>query len=167
MNEDGLERIEDALGHPLPRAFRHVMTTFPQELIDEAVKTGPDGERLTDVMMISPNVEAILAGIAHYQSEPGWPRHYVVVGENGCGEVYSVDVSQEKCPVFASGPHNDAGANSPSEEGYFEHVSADLRGWVASLVQQANDRAAGINPIEQIQRLLDNLKKKESPDAIP
>ena len=167
MNEEGLRRIEDALGRPLPQAFRHVMTTFPQELIDEAVKTGSDGEKRIDFMIISPDVEAILAGIAHYQSEPGWPRHYVVVGENGCGEVYSVDVSQQKCPVFASGPHNDAGAHSPSEEGYFEQVSADLRGWVASLVQQASYRAAGGNPIEQIQQLLDELKGKDSPGTIP
>lgn len=167
MNEDDLKQIEDAIGHPLPQAFRNVMMTFPQALLEDAVITDGDGNEIIDDMMISPNVEAMLAGIAHYQSEPGWPRHYIVVGENGCGEVYSVDVSREECPVFVSGPHNDAGATSPAEDGYFDEVAADLQGWVAGLARRAKDRAAGINPMEQVQRLLDELKSKDPPNAIP
>jgi hypothetical protein len=138
MKEDDLERIEDAIGHPLPRAFRYVMLNFPQELIDAARMTDPDGNEFLDCMMISPDAEAIVAGIA--EREPGWPEHYIVVGENGCGEVYSVDGSQEECPVFESGPHNDAGASYPSEEGYFERVSKDLERWVRHLVKQAKTR---------------------------
>jgi hypothetical protein len=85
-------------------------------------------------MMISPDVEAILQNIARRQSD--WPKNLMVVGDNGCGEEYSVDISTDACPVFESGPHNDAGAFGPDEEGYFEQVSGDLKGWVKHLVNQ-------------------------------
>ena len=159
MNEEELQRIEDAIGLALPNAFREIMTRFPQALIDDATLSDGEGNEFIGDMMISPNVEAILAGITHYRSEPGWPKNYIVVGENGCGEIYSIDVSQEQCPVYVSSPHNEAGANSPHEEGYFNELSKDLKGWVKGLVQRANDRAAGINPIVQTQCLLDELKK--------
>jgi hypothetical protein len=134
MTEADLQRIEDALGRPLPDAFRHVMLNFPQVLIDAATMTDPDGNEFLDSMMISPDADAIIAGIA--EREPGWPASYVIVGENGCGEVYSVDVAKETCPVYQSGPHNDAGASHPGEEGYFEQVSPDLETWVRRLVSQ-------------------------------
>jgi hypothetical protein len=134
MNEDDLRRIEARLGHPLPRAFRHVMLNFPQELIAAATMTDPDGGEFRDEMMISPDAEAILAGIL--DREPGWPETFVVVGANGCGEVYSVDIGDEACPVYESGPHNMAGAAGPDEEGYFEQVSDALEGWVRHLVDQ-------------------------------
>lgn len=161
MTESDLNRIEEALGHRLPSVFRNAMLKFPQQLIDAATTTDVDGNEFIDCMPISSSVEAILAGIAHYQSsELGWPKQHLVVGENGCGEVYSVDISQESCPVFVSGPHNDSGATSPDECGYFGQVAAGLEQWLSGLVQQAHDRAAGINPIEQAQRLLDELRKK-------
>lgn len=134
MNPDDLRRIEDQLGRPLPRAFRDVMLNFPKVLIDAATMTDPDGNEFRDAMMISPDAEQILAGIV--DREPGWPESYVVVGENGCGEVYSVDISDEACPVYESGPHNMAGAAGPTEEGYFERISDDLEGWVRHLVNK-------------------------------
>ena len=158
VDEDDLARIEEALGRTLPAAFRSVMLKFPQELIDAAKITDGDGNEYIDDMLIEPNAEMILEGI--HDREEGWPEHLIVVGGNGFGEIYSVDISQDACPVVESGPHNDAGANSPAEEGYFEQVSADLESWVAGLVQRAKDAAAGINPIEQAQRLLDALQNK-------
>lgn len=134
MNEKDLQRIEDQLGRPLPRAFRHVLLNFPQELINAATMTDPDGNEFRDEMMISPDAEAILAWMI--DREPGWPETYVVVGGNGCGELYSVDIADEACPVYESGPHNIAGAAGPDEEGYFERVSDDLEGWVRRLVNQ-------------------------------
>lgn len=134
MSEDDLRRIESALGRPLPRAFREVMLNFPQELIDAATLTDPDENEFRDEMLISPEPEAILAGIV--EREPGWPETYILVGANGCGEVYSVDIAEEACPVYESGPHNMAGAAGPDEDGYFERVSDDLEGWVRHLVSQ-------------------------------
>jgi hypothetical protein len=134
MNEDDLRRIEAQLGRPLPRAFRRVMLNFPKELLDAATMTDPDGNEFRDEMMISPDAESILAGIL--DREPCWPETYVVVGANGCGEVYSVDIADEACPVYESGPHNGAGAAGPTEDGYFERVSDDLEGWVRHLVGQ-------------------------------
>jgi hypothetical protein len=135
MIESDLKRIEAALGHPLPQAFRNVMLNFPQALIDAATMTDPDGNEFVDCMLISNNPDSIIAGIVGQQSD--WPSNLIWVGENGCGEEYSVDISQESCPVYESGPHNDAGANGPAEDGYFEQVSADLEGWVKHLVNQA------------------------------
>lgn len=135
MNEDDLDRIEAALGRPLPQAFRRVMLNFPQELIDAAMMTDPYGNPFRDEMMISPDADGIIACLES-PPFPDWPAHYLVVGANGCGEMYSVDISDDKCPVYESGPHNDAGAACPSEEGYFECVSVDLEGWVRHLVNQ-------------------------------
>jgi hypothetical protein len=134
MTEDDLRKIEARLGRPLPPAFRNVMLNFPQALIDAATMTDPDGNEFMDEMMIAPDAEAILAGIT--DREPDWPETYIVVGSNGCGETYSVDIADPACPVYESGPHNDAGAASPDEEGYFEQVADDLEGWVRHLVNQ-------------------------------
>lgn len=134
MNEEDLQRIEAQLGRALPRTFRQVMLNFPQELIDAATMTDPHGNEFRDEMMISPDAEAILAGII--DREPGWPATYVVVGANGSGEVYSVDIADEACPVYESGPHNTAGAAGPDEEAYFERVSDNLERWVRHLVSQ-------------------------------
>ena len=71
MNEDDLRRIEAQLGRPLPQAFRRVMLNFPRELLDAATLTDPDGNEFRDEMVISPDAEAILAGII--DREPGWP----------------------------------------------------------------------------------------------
>ena len=61
MNEDNLRRIEDALGRPLPTAFRQVMLNFPQSLIDAARMTDPDSNEFMDEMMISLDAESLLA----------------------------------------------------------------------------------------------------------
>ncbi|MFO0882613.1 MAG: SMI1/KNR4 family protein [Pirellulales bacterium] len=149
MTEGELHQVEEALGHRLPPEFREVMLNFPQALIDAATMTDPDGNEFMDCMLISPNVDALLAAIAHYQSsESGWPKQYIVVGENGCGEVYSIDTSKGDCPVFVSGPHNDAGAASPDEEGYFEQVAPGVEQWVRGLVRTADAKTKGVNPIE-------------------
>lgn len=59
-----------------------------------------------------------------------------MVGENGCGEEYSVDISDERCPVYESGTHNDAMAEGPDEEGYFEQIADELESWVKYLASQ-------------------------------
>jgi hypothetical protein len=134
MTEDDLRRIENQLGCPLPAAFRRVMLNFPQELIDAATMTDPDGNEFCDEMMISPDADYIVAGITN--RDPDWPETYITVGANGFGEEYSVDIADEACPVYESGPHNDAGAAFPNEDGYFQRVSDDLEGWVQHLVDQ-------------------------------
>jgi hypothetical protein len=137
MDESDLNRIEDALGRSLPNTFRNVMLNFPQKLIDAATMTDPDGNEFIDSMMITPNAEYILERNAECRRDPDWPNHYVPIGDNGCGEDYSVDVSDERCPVYKSGPHNDAMANGPGEDGYFERVSSDLQKWVHALAKRA------------------------------
>lgn len=137
MNESDLDRVETALGQPLPAAFRSVMLNFPQALIDAATMTDPDGNEFVDNMMITPNADYIIAGINARRRDADWPDHLVVVGDNGCGDDFSVDISRESCPVYMSGPHNDAMAVGPEEDGYFEQVSDDLKLWVDSLAGRA------------------------------
>lgn len=136
INEADLQRIEEALGRPLPQVFRDVMLNFPQQLIDAATLTDNDGNEFLADMLISPNADRIINGIEWRRQEPGWPQNYIVVGDNGCGEEFSVDISQEKCPVWMSGPHNDAGASGPAKEGYFEQLSDELERWVRGLVDR-------------------------------
>jgi hypothetical protein len=136
MNETDLKRIEEALGRPLPAVFRDVMSNFPQKLIAAATLTDSDGNEFLDDMMITPNADFIIAGIEYRKQDPDWPKTYMVVGDNGCGEEFSINISEESCPVFMSGPHNDAGASGPSEEGYFEQLSSELGSWVSGLVAQ-------------------------------
>jgi hypothetical protein len=138
MNETELNRIEDALGRSLPATFRNVMLNFPQKLIEAATMTDPDGNEFIDSMMITPNADYIIGGIKARRHQADWPKDYLVVGDNGCGDDFSVDVSKENCPVFMSGPHNDAMASGPSEEGYFEQISDDLQRWVDGLANRAD-----------------------------
>ncbi len=135
MTDEDLQRIEAALGKPLPQTFRDVMKNFPQKLIDAAVMTDDLGEEFIDSMMISPDTERIVSSI-EAPAWPGWPKNLIRVGDNGCGEEYSVDISDEKCPVYESGPHNDAGASGPEEAGYFEKLSDDLASWVKYLASR-------------------------------
>lgn len=137
VNEAELDRVEDALGRSLPKTLRGVMLDFPQQLIDAATMTDPDGNDFVDCMMFTPFADYIIAGIRHCRQLEGWPADYLVVGDNGCGEEFSVDISTEKCSVFISGPHNDAGAHGPTDKGYFEQVSPDVRQWVDALADRA------------------------------
>ena len=127
MNESDLARIETALGISLPTVFSNVMLHFPQVLIDEATMTDPDGNEFIDSMMITPDADYIIERTEEWRRDPDWPNNYLLIGDNGCGEDYSVDVSNDRCPVYESGPHNDAMANGPGEDGYFERVSDDLQ----------------------------------------
>ena len=138
MTENDLERIADAPGHPLPSVFKEVMLKFPQSLIDAATMTDPEGNEFVDSMMITPNADYIIRGIEVREVESDWPNSMVGVGDNGCGDEFNVDMSEESCPVYMSGPHNDAMASGPAEEGYFEKISDDLRGWVAALADRAS-----------------------------
>lgn len=141
MTKDELREIEAQLGYPFPQAFRRVMLNFPPELIAAATMTDSDGNEIVGDMMISPNAEALRAHVQQRKHlEPGWPESYIVVGGNGCGEVYSVNIADEACPVYESGPHNTAGAAGPWEPGYFERVSDNLEAWVRHLANQVRPR---------------------------
>jgi|GEM_PF-6759004 len=135
MNDADLKRIEIAVGRSLPNGFRSVMLNFPQKLIAAATLTDADGNEFIESMMITPNADYIIAGIDDRRHDPDWPKNYVVIGDNGCGEEFSVDISIERCPVFMSGPHNDARASGPSEDGYFTQLSSDVQSWVSALVE--------------------------------
>ena len=47
---------------------------------------------------------------------------------------FCIDTADENCPVYLFGPHNDAMAAGPDEEGFFELLSADFKEWVDNLV---------------------------------
>jgi hypothetical protein len=118
MSDSDFQRIEQALGCRLSDAFRQFMRNPPPQLANA-------DELLCDPVAL---VELNCSG-----ATAGWPGNQLGLGDNGCGDVYSIDLNDPRGAVCLSGPHS--GFESPDEEGYFEPVFATLHEFAAHLVR--------------------------------
>ena len=118
MTEQDVQRIEGAIGRPVSVAFRQFMLNPPSEL-------GAVPELLCDA-----------DGIIEFNRSAAtlaWPAHQLGLGENGCGDVYSVDLDDERGAVYLSGPHS--GYESPEADGYFERAFETLHQFSQHLIR--------------------------------
>ncbi len=113
MTERDLQQIEAAIGRPLSAAFRRFMEKPPPALHDTLLLCEVEG----------------LLELNRSGATADWPANQLAIGDNGCGDIYSVDLDDEQGAVYLSGPHS--GFESPAEDGYFEWVFDSL----ASLAQ--------------------------------
>lgn len=105
MTEANLQEIEEAIGRRVSEAFRQFMLNPPSQL-------GTATELLCDA-----------GGIIEFNRSGAtaeWPANQLGLGDNGCGDVYSIDLDDPHGAVYLSGPHS--GYDSPEEDGYFEKV---------------------------------------------
>lgn len=118
MTDSDFQRIEQALGCRLSDAFRQFMRAPPPDL----------GE--TSELTCRPSQ---LVALNRSGATAGWPTNQLALGDNGCGDVYSIDLDDPRGAVYLSGPHS--GFESPDEEGYFEPVFATLEELAAHLIR--------------------------------
>jgi hypothetical protein len=118
MTEQDLQRIEHEIGRPVSVQFRLFMRNPPSELGDAA-------EFISDADSI---IEFNRSG-----ATAGWPANQLGLGDNGCGDVYSIDLDDERGAVYFSGPHS--GYDSPEEDGYFEKVFDTLQEFSRHLIR--------------------------------
>jgi hypothetical protein len=118
MTEQDFHRIESAIGRPLSEAFREFMLHPPSQL-------GVAEELICDPQSL---IEFNRSG-----ATAGWPANQLGLGDNGCGDVYSIDLDDQRGAIYLSGPHS--GYDSPEEDGYFEKVFDTLRDFSAHLIR--------------------------------
>lgn len=118
MTEQDLQRIEEAIDRPVSQAYRRFM-------LDPPAKLGVAMELLCDPDGI---LEFHRSGVT-----TDWPANQLALGDNGCGDVYSIDLDDERGAVYLSGPHS--GYDSPQEDGYFEHVFDTLQEFSDHLIR--------------------------------
>jgi hypothetical protein len=107
MTTNDLQRIEAALGRPLPAAVTHFFLNYPPELrstVREIAAPDGDGDPDTECAAdaeLSDNPDQIIA-INNRQS--GWdadfPDNLLIVGGGECGETYWVDLDDQRGPVY-------------------------------------------------------------------
>lgn len=103
MDSDAILKLESLCGMPLPNDFRTVMTNYPSSLV-EAVRAddGTDAEGLVSETELLANPAEILeinqevrrqSVLDPEGREFCWPTNFLVIGENGDGDYYCVDLS--------------------------------------------------------------------------
>ena len=132
MTEDDLGRIERAIGRPLTAAVRRFFLAYPPALRATTRDMGPDqdGEPYLECAAdgeLSDDPDAIIAlnapgdgGLSH----PGRTPRMLVVGEGGCGEVYWVDLDDERGPVYRLEAGQDAESSDPVADSLGEFAEA-------------------------------------------
>jgi hypothetical protein len=108
MTERDFQRIESSIGRPLSAAFRSFMANPPPALDDSQLLVAAK-----DILELNRS-----------GATADWPANQLAIGDNGCGDIYSVDLDDERGAVYLSGPHS--GFESPAEDGYFERVFDSL-----------------------------------------
>ena len=100
MTESELNNIEGFLGCQLPARYRFLLLNYPQTLIDQ----GEFGAANFDLYhsegkLIEANGQASWMW-------PDRPDSFVIVGDDGFGEVFAIDTSDDGCPVYGLSPHH-------------------------------------------------------------
>src|SRR2546430_2280235 len=106
MTEDDLLRIEAAIERPLPAAVRRFFLNYPPELRTTTRDMGPtpDGEPYLECAAdneLTDDPDAIIAANSAgkgYLGHPERTARMLVVGAGGCGEMYWVDLDDERGP---------------------------------------------------------------------
>ena len=129
MNSSDVERINDTLDCELPEFYEEFLLNYPDSLLTVA-KSGvnADGDAYTEgpadlellnhadaIISLNQEVPAI-----HWENE--WPDEQFVIGDNGCGDYYTIDIDDEESPVF-----------------FFEHEQSDFDETAGSLEEFAGD----------------------------
>lgn len=108
MTENDLVRIEQAIERPLPIAVRRFFLNYPPALRSTKRDMGneQDGEPYLECAAdneLNDDPDAILALNVPGPGRLVYPyrtTQMLIVGEGGCGEMYWVDLDDERGPVY-------------------------------------------------------------------
>ena len=128
LSDSDLLEIETALNCKLPESFKSFMRDYPKALVDTGptydTPDGPWTERPCDNELTN-RAEVIIALTKARPAE--WPTTRIVIGENGCGDLFGIDTAIEDSPVYKGGPH-------PGESP--DSVASSLRVFADNLIAQ-------------------------------
>jgi hypothetical protein len=121
MTENDLLRIEREIKRPLPAAVRRFFLNYPPELrtTTRDMGTDQDGEPYLECAADSELCDApdgIVALNAPGLTSPrplDWSPRMLIVGMGGCGEVYWVDLDDERGPVYRFEAGQEAESSDP------------------------------------------------------
>jgi hypothetical protein len=116
MDAEALDRIEQALGLPLPTAYRATMLDYPFPPAHEAAQLWMPDDAGVVLEMNRPIPERRLAG------EP-WPAHLVFIGTDGGEEDFVLDIRAPAAPVLAY----------ERESGDVRALAPDFASWLVML----------------------------------
>lgn len=112
ISETELDSIQQRTGLMLPQRYRAVVLNYPQALLDMAdVYPGPKktveriGPENAELYAYAQLLEIANLGDVDYKNDL-FPKHFFIVGDDGCGDYYAIDTTSEDAPVFMSGPHS-------------------------------------------------------------
>jgi hypothetical protein len=139
MTEDDLLRIERAIERPLPAAVRRFFLNYPTELRTTTRDLGPtpDGEPYLECAAdneLCDGPDAIIALNAATAGGFAYPERtsrMLIVGEGGCGEMYWVDLDDERGPVYRFEAGQEPEFSDPvadSLEEFADNLIASYRG---------------------------------------
>ena len=94
MNLDDIKQIQDETGIECPEFYVQVITNYPSKLENT---DAPDFGLLDDPeVIIYENNDVRTQGCFG----AAWPSHYFIIGQNGCGDYYVVDLDKKEFSVY-------------------------------------------------------------------
>lgn len=94
MDIEGITEIEAAIGVALPQHYVELVTNYPKELLET---DAPDFGLLDDPKAVIEENRAV-RGRPFYGGM--WPDNFLIIGTNGCGDLYVTKLNGEE---FSSG----------------------------------------------------------------
>jgi hypothetical protein len=130
MTKADLQRLEAALGRPVPKGLREFFLSFPPELRSAADERDPDDSdfELTD------DVDALIAMNTEGRSRLWLPNagpNFFALGCGGCGETWWVDLDDENAAVYFA----DAG----TEAEYSDRVASSINEFAQRMIGSDRD----------------------------
>ncbi|MBB3210745.1 hypothetical protein FHS27_006593 [Rhodopirellula rubra] len=102
MTESDIASIEDETGLVLPAAYRNTLLNYPQPLIDAGDEHGQGPENYELYNNLKP---LRIANCYESEYDDHCPDSFFFIGDNGCGEAFAIDTSDDSCPVYVFSPH--------------------------------------------------------------
>lgn len=136
MTDDDLLQIERAVERPLPATVRRFFLNYPADLrlTKRDMGTDQDGQPFTECAAdyeLCDTADAILALNAPGLTSPrplDWTPRMLIVGMGACGEVYWVDLDDERGRVYRF----ESGQDAESSDSVADSLAGFAEGLVAS-----------------------------------
>jgi hypothetical protein len=128
VNKSQIDHAERLLGVALPDAYRQFLERLPDPGPTRGWQGAPTFEIYNTLHLINhaeglavENRQLRYEGRAAFAGEP-WPDRYVAIGNDGCGNIYCLDVGTDPSPalmMFDHDPEDDFVETEPSYAAFF------------------------------------------------
>lgn len=100
LKDADLTEIEQATGFTLPLRYRQILLAYPERL-SEMGEFGP-----MNYDLYAEKKALIESNVLQTNYFKDHPQPLFMIGDNGCGDVYAIDTSDESAPVYGWSPHH-------------------------------------------------------------